>query len=299
MYQNLIVTFTATEDINNYQHSNLKISKDYLYEDNIIADFLDTYSPSLLNLKITSDNGNREYSYYLHNDILYIKCINGDWIKDGSFYKIRLKFNILYHTIDNTKKDAILFTEEDLDEPIIESTSDYYSIDGLECKFKMNEDGVVKNRCCEPSLYPEFGKFTDNNLIYYIKNNNTWIESEYVSTYARFIFDININTDLEIHTVYQYNNSCSLNKTHYIGIDDDTIHEDCDFEPLIAFNGPNETTSIIYKNEKNTSNIPIHYIENDDTIGIDHEMSLKYNNADLTVICDNIIEKKWDKNLGC
>lgn len=340
MYQNFKLEIFSNENLNNYKFVNVKIPLEYLLNNSTsdVYDLLYNYCPKddddniqLTNLFITSENDNEKFKYYYYNSNIYVRCTSLEWVNDNDIYKAKIRINLLAESeneMDNNlllfKDDLIEFTNDESSAFYVDFTDPYYSIldnNHINCSFMQSFDGETGIREYPPQ-FERISKFDGiNSKLYYIKEDNTWIEEPFQNTYVKYIIDFTkltgISNDivnakaLDIYSEYKYLNSSSDNKTHYCGIIDNSDHGDCDFKTLINFNASNtlsigeDKTAIIYSNKISSNSeedldINSYYDTMSQSIGDTHSSLIKYDNYNLSVIDDNTLNRYWDKqNGGC
>jgi hypothetical protein len=299
-------------------------------------------------LDIDEFNNNPDYQPdTLNIDLLYeiinLLLSDDELISVEIIYENENPIIIDYKPIMVFKDGEIILTKElnellDMND-VLDLDSDFGTvIQDISIKYGENEqsnfiivveidESEYEIRCCNPNEYQRFSKFDQNNIFFYKKNGRgRWVKEDYKKNKAEYILDfVKMDTEksrkiveceqLDIHTEYKYKNSSSKNKTHYIGILDESDHMPCDFRSLIGFNvsetlsvGKDKTT-IIYSNALEadkeadlvlTDEEGTYVATNNQDIGVPLEMILKYDNVDLTIIQDSVLTREWLKlGEGC
>lgn len=206
-------------------------------------------------------------NYYTMNQLLLLK-------EDYNDFTYELKPNTTYYTRDN-------YTEEPYDR--------------VNATYMMEEDEsyvIRKGR----DTYKNFSKFIKQNGMYHKKDENGWVMENYKDNFVEYDYPLGtINTlpSIEIASGYTYNESCSNNIEHYIGIKDKTNPADEDRAALIAMN-PDKINDVL-PNETNYSTIPQQYWDRDKNKTQLSETYNVYNNKGLTN--PHTINKRYDMTL--
>lgn len=216
-------------------------------------------------------------NYYTMNQLLLLK-------EDYNDFTYELKPNATYYTRDNYDKEPY---------------------DRVNATYMMEEDDsfvIRKGR----NTYKDFSKFKKQNGMYHEKSENGWIREDYKDNFVEYDYPLGAArtlSSIEIASGYTYNESCSNNIEHYIGIKDKTNASDEDRAAIIAMN-PDNINNIL-PDETNYSTIPQQYwddskkqtqlsetynvykdekgLSNPHTINKRYDMTLKYLNDDLYI----------------
>ena len=274
---------------------NLKIHLDNLYGDGLGFDAIsEQWSDNYFTDELKADDFNTVFKYEYYKGMFFIRL-------DEYVSKIAIHvFPKNYYTMNQLlllKEDYNDFTYE------LKPNTTYYTRDNyteepynrVNATYMMEEDDSYVIREGRDT-YKNFSKFIKQNGMYHKKDENGWVREDYKDNFVEYDYPLGtINTlpSIEIASGYTYNESCSNNIEHYIGIKDKTNIADEDRAALIAMN-PDKINDVL-PDETNYSTIPQQYWDENKNKTQLSETYTVYNNKGLTN--PHTINKRYDMTL--